>query len=70
MAWYGNNSKKTHDVALKAPNELGIYDISGNVWEWCQDWYGSYTSEAQTNPQGPASGSGYATVPPKALQKK
>ena len=58
VAWYSSNSgSKTHDVATKAPNELGIYDMSGNVWEWCQDLYGSYSSGSQTNPQGPSSGS-------------
>ena len=56
VAWYGlNSSSKTHPVASKAPNELGIYDMSGNVAEYCQDWYGSYGS-AQTNPTGPTSG--------------
>lgn len=43
-------------IMLKQPNELGIYDMSGNVEEWCNDWYGLYSSEAQTNPQGPITG--------------
>ena len=58
VAWYGDNSgSKTHAVGTKQPNELGIYDMSGNVSEWCQDWRGSYSSSPQTNPTDAVSGS-------------
>ncbi len=58
VAWYdGNSGYKTHAVKTKSPNELGIYDMSGNVKEWCSDWEDSYSSNAQTNPTGPSTGS-------------
>ena len=57
IAWYSENSNNaTHPVGTKSSNELGIYDMSGNVLEWCNDWYGDYNSNAQTNPQCPSSG--------------
>lgn len=67
VAWYSYNDSwemrgagyyGTHAVATREPNELMIHDMSGNVHEWCQDWFGNYSSEAVTDPTGPASGSG------------
>jgi formylglycine-generating enzyme required for sulfatase activity len=53
-----SNGGRTMPVGSFPANGYGLYDISGNVWEWCWDWYGSYTSDAQTDPTGPTTGSG------------
>ena len=58
VGWYDDNSGSTsHNVGTKSPNELGIYDMSGNVYEWCRDWKGTYSSSSQVDPEGPSTGS-------------
>lgn len=57
VAWYEENSdNQMHPVAKKQPNELGLYDMSGNVWEWCSNWFYDYDHEMKVNPQGPING--------------
>jgi len=53
VAWYSDNAGRTHPVGQKSPNELGFYDMSGNVWEWCQDNYSRYDGTPKKDPQGP-----------------
>jgi formylglycine-generating enzyme required for sulfatase activity len=58
VAWYDNNSGRVaHPVKGKWANELGLYDMSGNLYEWCSDWKGSYDNSSQINPKGPSTGS-------------
>ena len=57
MAWHRENSgDRTHRVGQKRPNAFGLYDMHGNVFEWCQDWHGDYASNPEVDPQGPAGG--------------
>ncbi len=58
MCWCGDSGGQTHPVGQKSPNAWGLYDMHGNVAEWCQDWLGEYPGGAVVDPQGPSAGSG------------
>lgn len=62
IAWYeANAGHRTHPVGQKLANAFGVYDMLGNVWQWCQDWYGPYTSQPKVDPQGPPTGDKHPT---------
>jgi sulfatase modifying factor 1 len=62
VAWYkGNAGGTTHRVGQKKPNDLGLYDMLGNVWQWCQSWFGPYPTDPVTDPQGAPSGDTHPT---------